>query len=375
MKNVLTIIKKEFVRFFKDRRMVLMIFLPGILIYAIYSLMGNFMSDMAQPDIDKDYVPTAYIIGLPEGLSVDGVFEIKSYENSEAAKADIYDSKLDIMVVFPADFKENYAGETKPEVKVYYNSASAQSALGYSVAIALLNELNAFKINSDVSEKFDLVNSESLAADILSMIIPMLMFSLLASSCMAVAPESIAGEKERGTMATLLITPVKRAEIVLGKIISLSCFAMLSGFSSFIGVILSLPKLSGGVFNLSSMSYGVGDYFMLFGLIISIVLAMISVFSVLSTLAKNVKEASMFITPLMIVIIVLGMCTTFIKSSSVAIHLIPFLGSGLAMSGILSAAASPVGVALAIISNLVFTAALTVLMAFMFKNENIMLKK
>ncbi len=375
MKNVLTIIKKEFVRFFTDRRMVLMIFLPGILIYAIYSLMGNFMSEMGQPDIDKDYVPTAYIIGLPEGLSVEGVFKIKSYENSEAAKTDIYDSKLDIMVVFPADFKENYAGETKPEVKVYYNSASAQSAFGYSVAIALLNELNAFKINSDVSEKFDLVNSESLAADILSMIIPMLMFSLLASSCMAVAPESIAGEKERGTMATLLITPVKRAEIVLGKIISLSCFAMLSGFSSFIGVILSLPKLSGGVFNLSSMSYGVGDYFMLFGLIISIVLAMISVFSVLSTLAKNVKEASMFITPLMIVIIVLGMCTTFIKSSSVAIHLIPFLGSGLAMSGILSAAASPVGVALAIISNLVFTAALTVLMAFMFKNENIMLKK
>lgn len=137
---------------------------------------------------------------------------------------------------------------------------------------------------------------------------------------------------------------------------------------------LSFKANRGEIFGLLGPN-GAGDYFMLFGLIISIVLVMISAFSVLSTLAKNVKESSAFITPLMIVIIVLGMCTTFFKSPHVALRLIPFLGSGIAMSSILALTASPLGVVLAILSNVVFAAVLIVLMGLMFKNENIMLKK
>ena len=39
---------------------------------------------------------------------------------------------------------------------------------------------------------------------------------------MSVAPESIAGEKDRGTIATLLVTPLKRTHLAIGKIISLA---------------------------------------------------------------------------------------------------------------------------------------------------------
>ena len=72
----------------------------------------------------------------------------------------------------------------------------------------------------------------------MAMIMPMLMVSFLFSGSMGVAPEAIAGEKERGTMATLLVTPINRAHIAIGKILSLSVIALLSGLSSFLGVIL-----------------------------------------------------------------------------------------------------------------------------------------
>ncbi|MFQ7035420.1 MAG: ABC transporter permease subunit [Candidatus Borkfalkia sp.] len=52
---------------------------------------------------------------------------------------------------------------------------------------------------------------------------------------MGIAPESIAGEKERGTIATLLVTPIKRSELVVGKVLSLSALSSLSAISSFIG--------------------------------------------------------------------------------------------------------------------------------------------
>lgn len=369
MKNVLLIIKKEFSRFFKDRRMILMIFLPGILIFCLYTLIGTVMENPSS-GVPEGYKPTAYFYGVPadfDGLS--SPFELKDFNDVAAAKQSVAEGNLDVVVEYVSSVQQ-----AKPEFKVYYNSSQEKSVYGYSLATGVLSRLNAFTINSS-AEKFDLVDEDEQAATVIAMLIPMLMFSLLASSCVSVAPEAIAGEKERGTMATMLITPVKRIEIVLGKIISLSCYAMLSGLVSFLGVILSLPKLSGGLVNLGAVSYGFGSYLMLFGIIISVVLVMISAFSVLSTLAKNVKEATAFIGPLMIVIILLGMASMFFSNPSVGLYLIPFIGSGIAMSAVLSLSASVLGVVLAIISNLAVSALLVLLMGFMFKKESIMLKK
>lgn len=215
-----------------------------------------------------------------------------------------------------------------------------------------------------------------MAGKILSMIMPMLMFSLLASGCIAFAPEAIAGEKERGTLATVLITPIKRWQLALGKIISLACFATLSGLSSFIGLILSLPKImDGAVSGETAAFYSVGDYFMLLALIISVVLVIISAFSVVSAYAKSVKEASSLIAPLMIVIILLGLFSMFTSSPAVGLFAIPLLGSGLAFSSIMSFTITPLGFILSILSNLIVAAALITLVSFMFKSERIMFNR
>src|SRR5699024_3354620 len=106
---------------------------------------------------------------------------------------------------------------------------------------------NAFNVNA--GDGYDLASATSLTTEILSAVVPMVLLVLLFSGCMAGAPESIAGEKERGTLATMLVTPVKRSHIAVGKIISLSCISLLSGISSFLGLILSLPNLMQGVFD------------------------------------------------------------------------------------------------------------------------------
>lgn len=49
MKTVLTIMKKEFARIFKDKRLVLSLILPGVLLYCIYSLLGGVIGDMVSP--------------------------------------------------------------------------------------------------------------------------------------------------------------------------------------------------------------------------------------------------------------------------------------------------------------------------------------
>lgn len=380
MKNVLTIIKKEFSRFFKDKRMIITILLPGVLIYLVYSLMGTVISNVGTTD--NDYKYTAYVENMPTddslSLYLQSILEIDENATAENYSQKITEGSLDLAIIFPEGFDEvlKEKSENTPDVKIYYSFSNDNSYNGYIAVSALLESFKnpAFSVNADGN--FNLAEEKDSAGKMLAMFMPMLMFALLVSGCVAVAPEAIAGEKERGTMATMLITPIKRWQLALGKILSLACFAMLSGISSFIGVILSLPKLMGGLIGGEAAAfYSVGDYFMILGLIISVVLVIISAFSVLSAFAKSVKEAGTMITPLMIVIILLGLFSMFTSNPALGLFAIPLLGSGLAISAIMTFSITPAAFILSVVSNLVVAAALVILLSFMFRSEKIMFNK
>ena len=212
---------------------------------------------------------------------------------------------------------------------------------------------------------------------IFSMIAPMLVLMFLFSGCMAVAPESIAGEKERGTLATMLVTPVRRSHIAAGKIIALSTLSLLSGLCSFLGIILSLPKLMGAAGSLSAAVYTIGDYAMLLGIVLSSVLVIVALVSVVSAFAKSVKEATAMIGPLMILVMLLGVSTMFSSGStgSYLWYLIPLYNSARAMNGVFSFAASPVAVLITVVINVVAAMGLAFLLAKMFDSEKIMFNK
>ena len=81
---ILTIFKKELARFFKDRRTLIALLMPGFLIYIIYSLMGGAMSDAFMPD--EDYDPIIYVENAP--ASAIALFELAEldYLDSENAQ-------------------------------------------------------------------------------------------------------------------------------------------------------------------------------------------------------------------------------------------------------------------------------------------------
>ena len=210
------------------------------------------------------------------------------------------------------------------------------------------------------------------------MMLPMLMMIFLFSGCMAVAPESIAGEKERGTIATLLVTPMKRSSLALGKIISLSAIALLSGVSSFLGTMLSLPNLMGmGAEGMDASVYGMKDYAMLLGLILTTVLLLVAVISVISAYAKSVKAAGTAISPLMIVVMGISLIPMFSgeQESSMFSSLIPLFNSVESMHAIFSFSYNAVQVALTMVSNLVYAGIITFVLTRMFNDEKVMFSK
>ena len=66
--NIGAIIRKEFNRFFTDRRLVMTaIILPGLMIYLLYSFMGSAMSDMYS--VEDDFAPTVYAVNAPASIA------------------------------------------------------------------------------------------------------------------------------------------------------------------------------------------------------------------------------------------------------------------------------------------------------------------
>lgn len=383
---MLVILKKELARFFGDKRMaVTTILLPGLMIFVMYSVMGDALS--GQFSTEDTYVPTVVVNDLPEMVDkINGVTE--TFDFTVADKNDgmemLREGGADLYVSFPKGFDllipEYPLSANIPEVRIYYNSSDTDSSTAYAMMTEFLNEIedtvvDVFEINTSEDEEFDIASDRDLTGQIFSSMLPMILIMLLFSGCMAVAPESIAGEKERGTMASLLITPASRANIALGKIAALSVVALLSGASSFLGTALSLPKLMGGA-ELSGDVYTVSDYALVFLVILSTVLFLVAAISLISAAAKTVKEAQSYVIPLMIAAMGAGVSAMFGGAGSeIWRYFIPLYNSVQCMSAVFSFGASPMNIAVCVVSNLVYAGIGVAVLARMFSSEKIMYSK
>lgn len=387
--NIMTIVKKELARFFGDKRLLFSVLMPGILIYVIYSFLGDGM--MQNFMADEGYVAKAYVQNMPaeladtlKGMSADWT-EIRNDADVEQIKSEIENKETDILLVFPEDFMNKIAtydvttGENAPNVEIYYNSADNESADFRSILVAFFDAFESSMANKmDVNAgdiKYDCASDEDVMAQVFAMMLPMLLMTFLYSGCMSVAPESIAGEKERGTIATLLVTPMKRSSLALGKVISLSVMALLSGISSFFGTMLSLPKLMGdAVPGLSAAVYSVTDYALLLGIILTTVLVLVSGIAVLSALAKNVKEAGTLVSPMMIVVMFVSLIPMFAGEGEKALYqfIIPINNSVQCMHGIFSFNYDVVQVVITMVANIIVAGILSVVLTKLFDSERIM---
>ena len=394
MKNsgILPIMRKELARFFGDKRMVASILLPGILIYVLYSFMGQAMGSLY--GVEEDYMPTVQAVNLPESVSglvqASGGMDLLSVDESavEDAKSAVENQSLDLLAVFPADFDQAVAayepgsGAAAPNVALYYNAASTASQSTYMMFTSLLDAYeaqlaNKFDINAG-DQTYNLASEKDTAGTYFASLMPLLLMIFLYSGCTAVAPESIAGEKERGTIATMLITPIRRGDIAVGKILALAVIALLSGASSAVGTVLSLPKLMGAASDeLSANIYGVQDYLLLAAVILSTVLLMVTLISILSAFAKTVKEAQTYGMPLMILVMVLGVTAMFGGGAKEDLwyYLIPLYNSVQCMAGVFSFTTVTLGVAATLVANGVYTILGVFVLTRMFNSEKIIFSR
>lgn len=414
------ITKKELRRVFRSPSMIIALIAPGLLIYAMYSIMGNFGDNRTGIERAREETFVIYAYNLSVGddvhyhlVGIQKMFELNEFVLRELDAPPtqtpieellfIQDADLtgieellrgdaDLVLLFSDVFDVNAFDNINviaeaPVVATFFNPLNSTSNLAFTYLWT--PAINSFQnyVVYDISMQtinpqlmFSGVGTRPTIDDrdfggILADFIPMMLLIFLFSSCMTIVAESIAGEKERGTISTLLATPARRSEIAIGKIVPLCIIATISALSSFLGIMLSIPALLGGTVGLFDI-FTFGEMTLLFFILISTVLLIVSTMAVMSAISKNIKEATMMISILMFVAMGASMLKMIIDiPTSWVFYLIPLFNTSASLAAVMSFEVSVINLAVTVISNIVYAVGLGWVLTKLFNNEKVMFAK
>lgn len=397
------ILSKELKRVFGDKKMVFSLFiLPIILIAGIYGMMF-FLVDKQKSSINE-HVSEVFVQNMPDNFSElmskhteCDINVIPAGESADTYKDKLLDGTYDLVVVFPENFYENFknadATSALPDIKTFYNPSEDNSGeartrftetyleeykqLLLNERFGSLNYAMVFSVDADNPDM--IVQDDGKATGkILGTIIPYLITILIFGGAMGLGVDTIAGEKERGTIANLLISPIKRVDIIMGKIVSLATVSVLSAgvyVISFIGsaVVLSKKSGMGEMFNRLSLNFTSVQIVQFVVLLLGLVLLYVGIIGFVSLMAKNIKEAQSFIMPVYILVMFAGMITMYSGDVTSGSYMIPVYNTSAAFKGIFERTITMNQYLTSTIITYAFAGVMVCLMAKAMNSEKIML--
>ena len=399
MRGLKVVFNKEMRRVFREPKMIFSLFiLPVILMVGLYGLIG-YLSNSMTKDIEA-HTSLVYMQNVPEELNAGlssftskaDVRGVESAEMLEDLETQVANGDVDLVVIFPENFM-NLVGDYEngsgiPDILAYYNPSEEYSSeawnrfsdvLNNTIRPALLEArigdlklLDAFTVNAGTENGGQLVNEQKASGKMLSMMLPYLITMMLFAGTMSLGTDTITGEKERGTMASMLVTPVKRRDIVLGKLLALTCMSMLSAAVYIVALVVAMPSALGA--GDMAISFTAEQIVMVVFLMIFLAFFYVSLVALVGVLAKTVKEATTYVTPLYIIVIVAGLFTMLSTSASHETYeyLIPVYSSALALGEIFTQELTLTNFLLSAGSTLVLSVIISGIIVKAFDSERIM---
>jgi sodium transport system permease protein len=358
MSKVSTIFRKELIDTLRDRRtLITMIVIPLLLFPLLISISSRMMMSQAKKAREK-----VLKIGLvTQGNAVEFKTillekeDVRIIENitSDSGQELVKQDSLDGCIVFDEEFDEDVDGLMAGRVMFYYKGTE-DNQIGQKRMERFIEKFENLlrdrrfenmNLDPDIIEtvrlqKENLATAKERLADVLGGLLPYLFIIFCFMGSMYPAIDLAAGEKERGTLETLLTSPVSRLQILLGKFGVVTLTGIVSAGISFIGMYVGIrqvreipPELLKTVLSILE----VDSILLLLSLLIPLTIFFAALLLSMSIFARSFKEAQSTISPMMIVVIVpafIGIMPGMKLSAATA--LIPILNVSLATKAIIA---------------------------------------
>ena len=392
----LVVFKKEILESIRDKRVLLGVIVSPLLVTPLLILTILFFAgkkeiEKRQAVIDIGIVEKQHFPELSDWLDNKGTIKTSDFASREEASQAIQDRTIRAAVVISKGAQDQYFDNGSAELEILFSASNENSLNALSRTRDLLRQFDRYALKERIQavslpesfasptkvESTNLATSKSTGSLVLGMILPYLIVISAAFGGIQTAFDLCAGEKERGTMETLLVSPASREEIVRGKLLTILLISLIASFCAITGILAPLA------FGLELFKDLVGDQisfdllsvFWMLLLVIPLALFTSSLLLVISSFARNQKEAQTYILPFISVVILPAILSSVIGAeSSLFTAFIPVLNISLTMKQIFGDLFEPLFFTIALSSSLLYAVIAMRIATALFQREQILFR-
>ncbi len=379
--NLWNILKKELRELFRDKKsLAMMLVIPIFIPLLVIGMSALFESQMNVDTNEYNKIGFAYQLSETEksiakemGIDVVESTTKKLKAKYEKGKIDLYITKKDNHYTIHSDGSDasTYASALMETYFNTYKEILQQQALQE-------NNIDANRILNIITIKEKVVEEENFFASYIKNYAFLFIIMAITVSATYPATDTTAGERERGTLETLLTFPMKSKDIIIGKFLGVTVSSIITGLLSLVLAVISL-FLTKDMFTIYE---GVNTMYSLSSIIYAIIVIITYSFFIsglciaIASTSKTFKEAQSALTPLTFISLFPGMIAFMIGiTTTPLIAIIPFLNFTTIFTDITAGNINMLHVLLMIISTIIYISIVLYYIIKQYKSEKVLFAK
>lgn len=353
MNPILHILRKELREMLRDKRVTSTAFFAPVLTVLMMGMMFGVMFSA----LDKKKKTEITVVESGKGtmlvklLGQVPTLKLRYVPTAEAGQKRVRDGASKLVLDIPAQFDSQLATGQGNAV-AYFDPAEPTSSIALNAVRVVIDQVNKKSLDATLknrglsataAEPIKLIPKETTAGDknmagsIMVGMLPYFIVIWAFYGGMGIASDLVAGEKERGTMETLLISPVKRSQVALGKFLALAIVCLGSSLMAVLAIVLlGVLRLPGAkeMFP-QGMHVGIGSALAMLAVVLPMVAFFAGVLVLVSAYARNMREAQTYLGLISLVIILPAVFSQVASFTDVGkskwISFVPVLNSAMSL--------------------------------------------
>lgn len=346
------VFRKEISELFRDKRVTFGAFvMPALTVFMMFQLIGTIEKSVRK----QQGSPITFVAG-GEDSAIAKVFKdnkIRTVATLEEGRALVEKGESQLVLSLTPTFENDLAtgqatlkavyNSTEPLSQVMVRTVEEQIRQAYAkVAEQRLKDrgVDPKLATPVVVERIDVAKEEAKKGEALASFLPYLILLWAFYGGMSAVGDMVAGEKERGTMETLLVSPIKRHEVALGKFAALFLICVASSLCALIGVVLGVSVFkSTSAFGDGSLALPLSSIGAMMVTLLPLVGFFAAMLLLVSTWARNMREAQTYLAVVSFIVLIPTVLSNVIGFTGLAraayIGYVPVLSSAVVLRGAL----------------------------------------
>lgn len=401
-RNIFLVLKKELTDAIRDKRtLISMIVVPivvmPLLSLGVFAVISSQMEkleekatilgylDLSGTGIIKEFLDTP--------LSEEDTLQIKYVEAKDKEDMELLVNEKNIQVglIIPEDFKEKLESDKSSEVILFYDKSRPESDIALKKIRSKLiifsrqvtqSRLMKLKLDHELINPLnisykDLSTPSKMGGSIIGLFLPYMMLLLCVAGASNPAMDITAGEKERGTLETILVSPASISEITYGKLFTIQTLSMITTFLILLSY-FAIFRL--GLFNKMmdqqlQLTVTLKDILLILILFLPMTMFVSSVLLAVNIYARSLKEAQSYMAPIMIATIFPAMVSLVPGlDNNIVFSLVPVMNLSITIKSIITHDLNLTYFIITLVSTLIYAIITTYFAVWQFHREVVLFR-